>query len=63
MFIENMQENRHTFNIIAQVLPNVNNLQELKTILQEFYAILQIIYKKFKSIFDTPQQAPVHTKV
>ena len=34
-----------------------------KTILQEFYAILQIIYKKFKSIFDTPPQAPDHTKV
>ena len=64
VFIKNMQENRHTFNMIAQVLPNVNNLQGLKiTILQEFYAILQIIYKKFKSIFDTPQQAPVHTKV
>ena len=30
VFIENMQENRHTFNIIAQVLPNVNNLQGLK---------------------------------
>ena len=64
MFIKNMQENRHTLNIIAQVLPNVNNLQELKKqFLQEIYAILQIIYKKFKSIFDTPQQAPVHTKV
>jgi hypothetical protein len=30
VFIENMQENRHTFNMIAQILPNVNNLQELK---------------------------------
>ena len=37
--------------------------EQAEIILQDIYAILQIIYKKFKSIFDTPQQAPVHTKV
>ena len=64
MCSEIMQENRHTFNMISQIIPNVNNLEgPKKTILQEFYGILQIVYKKFNFAFDTPERAPAQTKV
>lgn len=50
--------------MISQIIPNVNNLEgSKKTILQEFYGILQIVYKKFNFVFDTPERAPAQTKV
>lgn len=50
--------------MISQIIPNVNNFEDpKKPILQEFYGILQIVYKKFNFAFDTPERAPAQTKV